>query len=531
MIRRPRPGDEHPQELLSASLTGDLTDEERASLDRHLAGCQACTRALAEFRRGRELLGGMRHVAPPRDLAARVYAAVDAPPMPWWRRPGTLVAGLATGATMAAAVLAVLTFGNLRPGPVGEASPLPTATVASPVPVASVTPDVISSPTETPMPTPLQVAVMLRAKVEDQKPTVTIVTPRGSKELLNRAAVPVAAAVSPDGSWLAFRAENGDGSLIDVFATRGDEILHLGESTATSGIGDELAWSPNGRYLAYTMTSPQRGTTDAWVFDAETGNVLQLTNSGDAFASSWMPSESGEQQLWVSRASATPVSYLLEIPSDSPPAEPVDPAAVAVQTVDGVFGPLVAPDGTKVIFWTGSLANLDGRWVFQPGMPMLDESADGRTLDFDGRPLFSTLVPTGGEAFTSAEIVWGPDSNAFAVWNAEWTAIQQPEGFPDRNRVYFGHVDVPELITPRQALDVADLAGVDRVVHVVIAPDGMTLAVTVQTAPGSEEGAFGPEAEIRIIERGLGDEPDRVTTPRRERDTWWGPAVFEDWDG
>ena len=38
-----RPG-EHADELISASLTGDLTDAERAALDQHLAGCPAAAR-------------------------------------------------------------------------------------------------------------------------------------------------------------------------------------------------------------------------------------------------------------------------------------------------------------------------------------------------------------------------------------------------------------------------------------------------------------------------------------------------------
>ncbi|HEX2140950.1 MAG TPA: zf-HC2 domain-containing protein [Candidatus Limnocylindria bacterium] len=527
-----RPG-QHPDELLSASLSGDLTGAERTALDAHLAGCQECTRTLADFRRGRELLGAMRHVEPPRDMPARVYAAVDAPRAPWWRRPSTMVAALATGATMVAALLAVLTFNDLRQPEVGNVTPSPTAVVSmTPVPPAE-TPSAVVSPSEAPLPTPLEVAAHFRSSLEQQDASLEIVTPRGTKDLLDTAALPVSSAVSPDGTWIAFRVEGESSGIAQTYVTgdSGNEIHDLGRSVApSSGVGGELAWSPDGRYLAYTLTSMQDGGSDAWLFDTTSSNVQQVTGTGDSFAASWVPSTDGPMQLWISRASAQPVSFLVEIPVDGPPAQPVDPAQVAVQTVEGVFGPLVAPDGQKVIFWTGSMANLDGRWVFQPGTPMLGEADEAGALDFSGRPLFSSLTVVGGEAFAAAQIAWGPDSDAFAVWNAEWTGIQQPDGFPARDRVYFGHVSVPELITPRQALDAADLEGVQQVIDVVIAPDGMKLAVTVQTASGSEGGEFGAEAEIRVIDRGLGEVPDQVTV-LKDAGSWNGPAVFDEWDG
>ena len=54
-----RPGD-HPDELISASLTGDMTDAERSSLESHLASCEHCRDTLAAFTQSRKLLSGMR---------------------------------------------------------------------------------------------------------------------------------------------------------------------------------------------------------------------------------------------------------------------------------------------------------------------------------------------------------------------------------------------------------------------------------------------------------------------------------------
>src|SRR5262245_37526790 len=89
-----RPG-EHADELISASLTGDLSEVERATLEQHLAGCERCRQTLAAFREERRLISGMRHLQPPADLGARVRAGIDAGAtgaLPWWQRRSTLIA-------------------------------------------------------------------------------------------------------------------------------------------------------------------------------------------------------------------------------------------------------------------------------------------------------------------------------------------------------------------------------------------------------------------------------------------------------
>ena len=80
---------QHPDELLSASLTGDLTSAERAQLDDHLAGCALCRATLEAFAEERRLIGALREVTPPRDLGARVRAGIEGGRprnAPWWRR-------------------------------------------------------------------------------------------------------------------------------------------------------------------------------------------------------------------------------------------------------------------------------------------------------------------------------------------------------------------------------------------------------------------------------------------------------------
>ena len=62
----------HPEELISASLTGDLSDAERADLDRHLAGCARCRDLLSAMTADRQLLAGLRRESAPRRQGAPV---------------------------------------------------------------------------------------------------------------------------------------------------------------------------------------------------------------------------------------------------------------------------------------------------------------------------------------------------------------------------------------------------------------------------------------------------------------------------
>ena len=78
------------EELISASLQGDLTADERRRLDAHLDGCEQCRQTLAAFSDQRRMLAGLRHVAPPRDLGARVRAGIEYGSVPWWRKPTTI---------------------------------------------------------------------------------------------------------------------------------------------------------------------------------------------------------------------------------------------------------------------------------------------------------------------------------------------------------------------------------------------------------------------------------------------------------
>ena len=68
---------QHPDELISASLSGDLSDLEQAQLDAHLRNCPQCRETMAAFADQRRLVSGLRHTAPPADLGARVRTGLE----------------------------------------------------------------------------------------------------------------------------------------------------------------------------------------------------------------------------------------------------------------------------------------------------------------------------------------------------------------------------------------------------------------------------------------------------------------------
>jgi hypothetical protein len=75
---------EHLNEMLSPYINGELSSEERAGLEKHLAECEACVRNLHALRLTVELLGQLPKVPLPRpffvrkEVASRVFRTVRA---------------------------------------------------------------------------------------------------------------------------------------------------------------------------------------------------------------------------------------------------------------------------------------------------------------------------------------------------------------------------------------------------------------------------------------------------------------------
>ncbi len=298
------------EELISASLTDELTDAERQWLDAHLDSCSQCRATLAAFAEQRRIMGGLRHIAPPRDLGARVRTGIERgrfAPVPFWRRPAVIFVG--AGGSLAAvfgALLAIVMLnGSPQEPPVGQATPRPTPTLA-PEATATATPSVITPtlppvptsaspappgesappPSEVASPTPNPVALAPEPDVflaftgtlEDPALTVEEPAPVGESpppaaEVDTPSGPPIAAELSPDGQWLAYITEVGLSGMNEVSASRvaeapaasdpgaspsPDSSMAVGETVVlgSSAIGTPFLSGSPGRPMAATWHTP-----------------------------------------------------------------------------------------------------------------------------------------------------------------------------------------------------------------------------------------------------------------------------------
>ncbi|MEO8639076.1 MAG: zf-HC2 domain-containing protein [Chloroflexota bacterium] len=523
----------HVDELISASLTGDLTDAERVELDSHLVRCETCRNTLAAFTTERRILSGLPVVEPPRDLGVRVLTGIESGRLaPWWRRPGGLIAIGASAAAVAAAILAVVVFQNLDLGPVGHESASPDTSASgapSGSPDASVVPSVQPSLPPTFLASgELGYLSLTGAPLEALSLSFIDDATGASIDAGTVSGPPIEASLSPDGQWLAYITQKGETGANEVWAlhlTDGN-VTHLG-CTSSAPFTDRLAWSPDSRYVAYTLVGVDLGPdagcqaasdgADAWLFDSINGRNERVTATGDVYVSDFAPAavSEGEFSLWLSHAAPQPWSEARSAVDDG--------LLPGEERIDGVFLPLLAPDGSRAIFWSGTMTSNGGSWHFSVGgMPQLsrDFRSAGPASPWVGTQLFTDLVPVGGEAFASGDFAWGPDSDEFAFWDGAWTGPKQSADgtYPSQTDVYTGRVSGGLLSQASRA----GLELVDGTWIVDVALSGSGLAITV----GLPSAGIGdpPSAYIQIF-RDEGGDP-RVVGGGIEPPPWDGPAVF-----
>jgi anti-sigma factor RsiW len=124
----PPPPPEHPGELLSAYLDGELTPAERDQVDAHLESCPACRADLDEERDVRSAVRGLPAVDPPFGFYERILR--DGPADPTQPKKRRFRFGLANLAATAAAWVLVLGVANLSSGS-GSVNPSPNDYVAA----------------------------------------------------------------------------------------------------------------------------------------------------------------------------------------------------------------------------------------------------------------------------------------------------------------------------------------------------------------------------------------------------------------
>jgi hypothetical protein len=569
------------EELVSASLTGELSDAERRRLDAHLDTCDACRATLAAFADGRRIVAGLRHVPVPRDLHARVRAGIEGgrlATLPWWRRPAVLVAGVGGSLAAVAGALLALVILNQPSGPVGSATPTPTPSVVAsatqtpapsgpseptPVPTAA-TPSAspsepVASPSESPAPSttpsPEPDAYLAVTGPFDNRALTARDGATGETiaELDTPSGEPIAAELSPDGQWIAYLTPVGDKGTHEIRASRiGEalpsddpeapppvdssievgETLILGESLSGDPFLDHLFWSPDSRYLAFTRADPETSDIDTWLFEASSGDAWQLTDGVDAYAGAWADWSDGVA-VWISVPGEAPISYLNALQDDTGGyLEEIDPAGRAVSRAEGVFQPLLNRSGSFAAYWDGTMEESGGgAWQFTiGGQPYLAEHDPDSDEDaFTNRQRMFRDLSVGRDGFASASITWGEDGDAYAVWDARWTGSSQSgedeDPYPDASRVYFGRATDPRGLTRVHAIDRADLPEDWQVVDVKISPTGEHLVVTVARPRGGELEAA--TAELLVIERNTGAEADEVRRLAAEDGFWFGPGAFD----
>jgi hypothetical protein len=469
--------------------------------------------------------------------------------IPWWRRPTAIFAAAGGGlAVVAGALLAIVLLNGTTDRSIGDASPTPTSTASfsaapsasAPAPSASMVESAAPSsepePTATPIPASPEpdVYIAVTGPVENRQMSIRDGTTGHRITDTEAPSGPVvAAALSPDGQWLAYISALGESGLNEVRATLvaddpdspfavGDTV-DLGQSVAGSPFLEQMSWSDDGSTLAFTLADQKDETTDAWVFRPSVGEAERLTDVGNAYAGSWVP---GTSVLWVSIAGETPFSYLVALDPEAGSIAAADPADSEFPPAENIFQPLVSPNGAFVIFWSGVMEQSGSEWLFvQGGAPWLAENhPDGESgYDFTESRLLFSDVTIRRDAFTSAAIAWGPDGDAYAVWNAAWTGV--PNAYPNAQRVYFSHATDARGVTSRHAIDATDIPGGSFVVDVKVSPTGDHLVVT---AGRPSAGIMDPpSADLLLVTRNTGNVSDEVAVIGSADDGWFGPAGFD----
>jgi anti-sigma factor RsiW len=546
------------EELISASLHGDLTGEERRALDAHLDGCERCRETLAAFSDQRRIVAGLRHLAPPRDLEARVRTGAEnaGASRPWWRRPPAIFAGVGGGLAVVAGALLALVLLNGSPDepPVGETSPSASVMVSQ-APIASQPVTESSAPSASPAepasaepepsvrPTPPGSIgwgainyLRWEGTLADQRlalygfdPATETTAPLLDLEVAGR---PVAPVFSPDSAWLAYQVAlegRGTNRIVVVHLPTG-ESHEIGETPDASVFSERMTWSPDSRYLAYTSAEIDAGVgPDAWVFDANDASWARVTESQSTYAASFVPFGTDAGALWVSEAGAIPSSHLVT-PDDLADGEP---GTVPERSMEFIFQPILSPSGEHAIFWRGSMRPDRAGWTIDTGgmLYLSGEPVDGGP-SWSGEELFPTLV-VDQDALGSARVTWSYDADWFAVFDVQWRGTPQTDAggnpFPRMDAVYFGRAAERMLIDEGTWIDVTTDVEMERPVDVAFVPydfggDVPSVAVTVFEAPAGESGD-SPVGRARLVLAPAGGFGGAVPEVDSEAE-WVGLALY-----
>ena len=308
---------------------------------------------------------------------------------------------------------------------------------------------------------------------------------------------------SHDGEWVVFTSERFGSA--DIFRVRTDG-LGLERLTDHPAFDDQAALSPDGSRLAFVSTR-ERGSTDIHILDLASGKVRNLTDTpGGDFRPSWSPD--GRMLAFSSDRGAG-------FPKAKGRWEHVHAAGVYVVGADGAGlrrisqqgrlggSPKWSADGRRILFYELDVGDtFRARWVpEQPGVHsrivsvdvatgLRTEHAAGRGLklspQFLGSGRVGYLQKSGLHAalmFSSGEA--GAEGD---IGNPSWS--------PDGRRVVYQQGPIATTAAPRAPGEV--LAGSDPRYELVyasgfpaVSPDGRRLVVSERTGRGRPDDRTG----------------------------------------
>lgn len=310
---------------------------------------------------------------------------------------------------------------------------------------------------------------------------------------------------SPDGRWLAFLADRGEGTQVHVLHAGGGEALAV---TAVEGGVDDFAWAPDGGRLAFTRTEPASDSMKA--LEEEYG--------------AWEVDDEGYRMTHL---------WLVDV---DPAGEPAAPRR---------------------------LTGVDDQWAFTVGS--FDWSPDGSRIVFDHRPdpLINSWLHTDLSIIEVASgeitpLVAAPSSQSNPIWSPDGSWIAYSAGPADVSSAFYLNSGIarvparggePELLTASFDEDAYPIAwigdgilfvagrGVERRLHVIeddgdidVAATGPPVVGAVAVSPNREWVAFTASSPETLDEvyRSSADryDPERLTDLTSQIGGW-SPGTSE----
>lgn len=289
---------------------------------------------------------------------------------------------------------------------------------------------------------------------------------------------------SPDSEWLVFSSSQGamaGQSVLAVVRRDGSGLRPLTHMGQPLGGHNQAAWSRNGRYIAFAVTSGN-ASRRVWVVPAEGGEPRELPEPRWA---GYLAFGREDRALYFTGGSPVQGTSLFRLPLDPLTATPADSPAQLLTLTDGEFSGLsVSANDTIAYAVATTESNLwsvevDGDDVVAPPVPF----ARGATrlsvpaYSPDGSRLAFSQVGAGVEGSVWLMNADGTEPQpAFSDGQSNWPSWGGPDGLllvlrlmPTTRSLWLveprtkratelGHLDATGISNPRLSPDGADIA-------------------------------------------------------------------------